>query len=180
NYLAPVHLSDTLGRFRRAHPNCDLSLVLGMSSEMLEALDRGELDLVIANPEGAKGRLLWEDKLVWIGKESLCVEEEEEVDLVLMPSPCSYRALAFDLLTKVGRAWKMSIEANSVEAVCSAVDAGLGVSVLPFSAVADRETIIEGILPELPNTSVMSFSNPDSPNPYLERFLEILLDSIES
>ncbi len=34
---------------------------------MLEAMDRGELDVVFAGPDAEHGRMLWEEPLVWTG-----------------------------------------------------------------------------------------------------------------
>lgn len=185
-YLAPQHLPNLLARFRRAHPNCDLSLVLGMGVDLFPSLEDGKLDLVLAGPEADNGTLLWEEKLVWMGpgkeiaEKVEASEEDQPLDLVLMHPPCSYRKIAFDSLTSVGRPWKMSIEANSVQAVQSAIRAGLGVSVLPRSAVADDLTFLSGeSFPELPNTSVMSYVRSDQTHPYVQRFVDFLLASVE-
>ena len=178
-YLVPQHLHTLLARFRRAHPNCDLSLVLGSGGEMLKSMDRGELDLVFAGPEGDGGRLLWEEPLVWTGSDSLATDADEPIELVLMHAPCSYRQIAFDALTKAGKTWKLSIDANSVHAVQSAIRAGVGASVLPVSAILDDMPALEGDWPQLPNTSVMSYLCSDKKNPYAQRFIEFLMAGIE-
>ena len=56
---------------------------------------------------------------------------------------------------------------------------GLGVSVLPVSAVLDDMPIIRERLPDLPNTSVMSFVPQEASNPYAERFIDFLLAGVE-
>jgi DNA-binding transcriptional LysR family regulator len=178
-YLVPQHLHTLLARFRRAHPNCDLSLVLGSGSELLEAMERGELDVVIAGPEGDNGRELWEEPLVWAGTCNLTDDPAAPIELVLMHAPCSYRGIAFDALTKASKQWKLSIDANSVHAVQSAIRAGLGVSVLPLSAVQEDMPLLRDALPELPNTSVMSYVGTDQSHPYVQRFIDFLLAGIE-
>ena len=179
-YLVPQHLHGLLARFRRAHPNCDLSLVLGTGPEMLERMDRGELDVVFAGPEADNGTLLWEEPLVWIGTSNPGDDPPNAlIELVLMHAPCSYRQIAFDALTKTATPWKVSIDANSVQAVQSAIRAGLGVSVLPLSAVLEDMPLLANVLPELPNTSVMSYANTDRSHPYAQRFVDFLLACIE-
>lgn len=185
-YLAPRHLPNLLATFRRAHPNCELSLVLGMGVDLFPSLEDGRLDLVFAGPESEDGTLLWEEELVWTGPgqegaEMLgTADEPGPLDLVLMHAPCSYRQIAFDSLTKLGQPWKMSIEANSVQAVQSAIRAGLGVSVLPRSSVAEDLTFLSGgFLPDLPNTSVMSYERSDHAHPYAQRFIDFLMASVE-
>tara|TARA_R110002096_G_scaffold16106_57_gene55379 strand:- start:546 stop:1436 length:891 start_codon:yes stop_codon:yes gene_type:complete len=186
-YLAPRHLPNLLATFRRAHPNCELSLILGMGVDLFPLLDEGKLDLVFAGPEAENGTLLWEEELAWTGpgedvaNATLGEEEGTPLELVLMHPPCSYRQIAFDSLTKVGQPWKMSIEANSVQAVQSAIRAGLGVSVLPRSAVAEDLNFLSGeSLPELPTTSVMSYVRADRAHPYAQRFISFLLASVET
>jgi DNA-binding transcriptional LysR family regulator len=178
-YLVPQHLHTLLARFRRAHPNCDLSLVLGSGSEMLDSMDRGELDLVFAGPEGENGQVLWEEPLVWTGFVNLADDPEAPVELVLMHAPCSYRQIAFTALAGAGIPWKLSIDANSVQAVQSAIRAGLGISVLPVSAVLEDMPFVAHVLPRLPNTSVMSYVPADQNHPYAQRFIDFLLACVE-
>ena len=178
-YLAPQHVHSLLARFRRSHPHCDLSLVLGSGTAMIKALEHGELDVVFAGPEGENGQLLWEEPLVWTGMKELAANEEAPLELVLMPPPCWYRQKAFDALAKAGRPWKLSIEANSVQAVQSAVRAGLGVSVLPLSAVPRDMLLASDRLPALPDTSVMSYVQPDACQPYAGRLIDFLLAGME-
>ncbi len=173
-YLAPQHLPGLLARFRRAHPNCDLSLVLGLGNEMLESMGNGDLDLVFACPEVEGGELLWEEPLVWTGAFDESDSAGKAIELVLMRPPCSYRKLALDALTGAGKSWKMSIDANSVQAVQTAIRAGLGVSVLPLSAVTEDMPLVGKALPALPNTSVMSYARADLSHPYAKRFVDFL------
>lgn len=179
DYLAPQHLHTLLARFRRAHPNCDLSLVLGLGLDMLEMMDDGKLDIVFTGPERNGGQVLWEEPLVWTGTTKLKEDPDSLVELVLMHAPCGYRQIAFDALTKAEIPWKSSIDANSVQAVQSAVRAGLGVSVLPASAILEDMDVVEDHLPRLANTSVVSFQNADLTNPYAQRFIDFLLSGIE-
>ena len=147
--------------------------------EMLEKMDSGELDVVFTGPERDDGSVLWKEPLVWTGNSKLEEDPKAPVELVLMHAPCGYRQIAFDALTKAAISWKSSIDANSVQAVQSAVRAGLGVSVLPVSAVRDDMTIIENYLPKLPNTSVVCYASPDLANPYAQRFIDFLLAGLE-
>lgn len=191
-YLAPQHLHILLARFRQAHPNCDLSLVLGGAggAKLLEAMARGELDVVFVDPgmahgeadgalTGSKGKVLWEEPLVWTGKVNSSDDPSAPIELVLLHPPCSFRQIAFEALTKIGTPWKLSIDTNSVQGVQSAIRAGLGVSVLPLSAVLEGMPINEGDLPELPRTSVMSYTSTDLSHPYAQRFIDFLLERMK-
>lgn len=177
-YLVPQHLHALLKKFRGSHPNCDLSLVLGLGSEMLESMDRGELDVVIAGPERDDGRVLWQEPMVWTGLDKRTKDSDTPFELVMMHAPCSYRKIAFDALTAAEIPFKLSIDANSVQAVQSAVRADLGISVLPISAVLEDMAIIDD-LPKLPATSVVSYLDPNLSHPYAERFIQLLIACIK-
>lgn len=176
-YLAPQHLQSVVSGFREQNPNCDLSLVLGLGPPLLDMMNRKELDLVIAGPEGENGTVLWDEPLVWTGACDAPNDPAVPMKLVLMPAGCLYRKLAFDALTKISRSWRMSIEANSFEAVQSAVRAGLGVTILPVTAIREDMPVIKDILPELPNTSVSSYVSPNGPHPQTKPFIDYLIAS---
>ena len=61
-----------LREFTRVHLAVDLELTVALSGALLQALDAGELDLVLAKrrPGEDRGRLVRREKLVWIGSNS--------------------------------------------------------------------------------------------------------------
>ncbi|WP_411846095.1 LysR family transcriptional regulator [Roseibacillus persicicus] len=179
DYLAPLHLHTLLARFRRAHPNCDLSLMLGLGAPLLKALREGDLDVVFAGPGGGNGTVLWEEPLVWTGPPTPKGKTNSLRELAVLPAPCVYRQLAFDALAKAETPWKVSIEANSVQAIQSAIRAGLGISILPLSAVQEDMPILKDEFPELPKTSVVSYLDTNQSHPYAQRFIDYLVASIE-
>src|ERR1700757_4328801 len=64
-------LPEVLQEFVRAHPLVDLELTVGLSGELNQKLDRGELDLVCGkrHPGEENGRLIWRDGLVWVSSD---------------------------------------------------------------------------------------------------------------
>jgi DNA-binding transcriptional LysR family regulator len=176
-FLVPYDLHTLLARFRRAHPNCDLVLNLGAGTMLLEQLEKGELDVVFAGPEAENGQMLWEEPLVWSGATNLSNNPDDPLELILMHAPCSFRKVAFDALAKSAQPWKVSINANSLQAVQSAIRAGLGVSVMPLSSVAEDMPIVHD-LPELPNTMVMSYVHPEVSHLYAQRLIDYLMEGV--
>lgn len=176
-FLVPYDLHKLLARFRRAHPNCDLVLNLGAGTMLLEQLGKGELDVVFAGPEAESGQKLWEEPLVWSGTTNLSNNSDDPIELVLMHAPCSFRKVAFDALAKSAKSWKVSVNANSLQAVQSAIRAGLGVSVIPLSSVAEDMPIVHN-LPELPNTMVMSYVHPEVSALYAQRLIDFLMEGV--
>lgn len=177
-YLAPEHLDTLLATFRKTHPHCDLSLDFGMGFPLLKKMDRGELDIVFSGSERNNGQKLWEEQLVWTGTNNSPDDSNTPMQLVLMPAPCAYRKIVFDNLTKIAKPWKISTEANTVQAVQSSIRAGLGVTILPRSSVREGMPIIENCLPDLPTTAVMSHVSADQSHPYAQRFIDYLITSI--
>ena len=64
-----TRLPELLRDFVRQHARVDLELKVGVSAARYEHLDAGELDLVLAKRRagGDRGRLVWRDRLAWIG-----------------------------------------------------------------------------------------------------------------
>ncbi len=177
-YLVPHHLYKLLSRFKRRYPNAVIELNLGVGGSLIRELRDGKLDVVIAGPEGEKGLLLIEEPLVWVGPQDRHEIGEQELELILMQPPCSYRKAAFDSLTKSERSWNLTLSANSIQGTQSAVAAGLGFSVVPRSAVSKDLKIISEGFPELPVTSIQAYSNNVDPHPLIQPSIEFLKEQL--
>ena len=171
-YLAPQHLHDLLGRFRRGHPKLSFQVTLGTGHALREALDAGELDVAIAGPDGGDGVTLLEEPLVWIGPADARPATGESLPLVAMQPPCTYRRVAMDALAGVDQPWMIAIEANAIHGVLSAVQAGLGYSIVPASAAPQGAPVISD-LPPLPKTATIAYASTP-PHPLTGRFLDFL------
>src|SRR3546814_14140757 len=56
-YFVPAHLPGVLARFARIYPRVHIDVKVGMSSSLTEALDAGQLDLVIAKRRSEERRV---------------------------------------------------------------------------------------------------------------------------
>ena len=178
-YLVPDHLYKLLSRFKRRYPKAAIELKLGVGGALIRELNDGQLDVVVAGPEGEKGLILIEEPLVWIGSEGELPDVEgEELELILMQPPCSYRKAAFDSLAKAELPWNLALSANSIQGTQSAVAAGLGVSVVPRSAVNKDLKIMSKGFPELPATSIQAYSNSVDSHPLIEPFIDFLKEEL--
>ena len=77
-YLVPHHLYKLLSRFKRRYPKAAIELKLGVGVVLIRELKDGQLDVVIAGPEGGKGLILIEEPLVWVGPEGELPDVEGE------------------------------------------------------------------------------------------------------
>ncbi|MDJ0381725.1 LysR substrate-binding domain-containing protein [Streptomyces sp. G-G2] len=125
-----TRLPEVLEAFRHEHPEVDLELSVELSGTLHERLDAGQLDLVLAKRRGRgddRGRLVWRDRMVWIGAEGLRVDPDRPVPLILFPPPGITRARALEVLERDGRAWRIACTSGSLSGLVAAARAGLGV-----------------------------------------------------
>ncbi|MFE2140149.1 LysR family transcriptional regulator [Streptomyces sp. NPDC059456] len=125
-----TRLPEILEGFRHEHPEVELELSVELSGTLHERLDAGRLDLVLAKRRGPgdeRGRLVWRDRMVWIGAEGLRVDPERAVPLIVFPPPGITRARALEVLEREGRAWRIACTSGSLSGLVAAARAGLGV-----------------------------------------------------
>ena len=124
-----TRMPEVLEGFRREHPEVDLELTVELSGTLHELLAAGRLDLVLAKrrPEESRGRLVWRDRLVWIGTERLRLDPQRPIPLVVFPPPAVTRARALEALERQGREWRIACTSGSLNGLIAATRAGLGV-----------------------------------------------------
>ena len=154
----PHHLPRILARFSKKHPGIELAVHTGMSCGLGDAFDRGELDLVFAKKDGdaKRGRIIWREPLTWICSSDFDLRPDEPIPLVLLPPPCTYRALAIETLAQAGRSWRIACTASSIMSIQAAVSGGLGITLLGRSFGLSGLRVLgarEGF-PNLPFTEV--------------------------
>jgi DNA-binding transcriptional LysR family regulator len=122
-------LPEVLRDFTRLHPLVDLELTVGLSGWLNARLDEGEVDLVLAKrPEGdERGRLVWHDRLVWVGAPSTEIDPRQPVPLILYPPPSIARARVLQALERAGQPWRVACTSGSLTGLRAAALAGLGV-----------------------------------------------------
>jgi DNA-binding transcriptional LysR family regulator len=159
-----TRLPEILERFRHDHPEVDLELTVELSGTLHEQLAAGTLDLVLAKrrAEDPRGRLVWHDRLVWIGAERLRLDPDRPVPLIVYPPPGITRAMALEALQREGRAWRIACTSGSLNGLVAAARAGLGVmahsrGLIPpgLVRVPDRAG-----LPELGKVDFVLLTNP--------------------
>src|SRR6201987_3641613 len=96
-------LPEVLREFTRVHRAVDLELTVGLSGGLLEALDTGELDLVLAKrrPGEDRGRLVGREKLGRGGRDAALAEPDRPLPLILYPPPSISRGVALEALAPV-------------------------------------------------------------------------------
>ena len=137
-----------LERFTAAHPHVVISVRTGHSEDVLEMVLREEAHLGLAreirHPD-IERTPLYEDELAlvvgphhpWAVRRETAVGELGRERIILFDRSSSYYELTRTLLLSAGVAPPRAMELDNIEAAKRMVERGLGVALLPRSAVAD-------------------------------------------
>ncbi len=176
-------LPETLGRFKRAHDAVQIEASVDRNFQLLNRLDRGQLDLALAF--GASDRpdaqVLATLPMVWIGpRGELPWRTGEPVPLALFEAPCVCRQPGLAALDAIARKWRITFTSPSLPGLWAAVEAGLGITIRTPAYVPPQLRILgraEG-LPKLP-TLDLSLHDAGRPlSPAALRLKEALLATL--
>ena len=106
--------------------------------------------------------MLIQEPLVWTtGGQGAEFDMHETLPIIALPSPCHFRKIATEALEQRNRKWKIVFTVTSISSVQTAVQAGLGLSVLPMGALKEglNKAPSKLELPELPMFSIAIFAD---------------------
>jgi DNA-binding transcriptional LysR family regulator len=108
--MAEAEPAEALARFARRHPSVDLQLTVGLSRELYQGYDLGELDVIFCKRRRGdpRGELAWAEDLIWAGRPGFVPDPALPLPLVLYPPPSMTRTLALDALKAAGREWRIA------------------------------------------------------------------------
>lgn len=146
-------LMGLLSGFAQRFPRIRLDTVNGLSVDLHARLESKEIDLALVKRDrGAKQEAAlasWPEQVNWVS--GLALERiEDPVPLVVYPQGCIYRNRIVHALESSGRSWRVAFASQSLVGIQAAVSAGLGISLLPASAMlADHRllSVKEGFAP---------------------------------
>jgi len=174
-----------MARFRALYPRMRLLVRSEAAARLRDALDGGELDLILfKHCGGALPRpttLLWQEPLSWMAGEAYAASlpEASPLPLALFGENCVFRLTATAALAKAKRDWLLAYTGASLAGLRHAVRHGLGLTVLPRSLLQPGLCIVEKGLPPLPEARILAASASD-PHPAGERLLALLGEEIAS
>lgn len=161
--FAGTWLPQVLQTFQHHYPGASVTLQVGITADLVKALERGQVDIVFGKqcarvPEG--GTLLWEEALVWAFGAACAFDPDAELPLAMFPEPCVYREAAIDALTRAGRPWRLAFESGSMAGCVAAARAGFAVTPIAASQLRDGLRVLgtaDG-LPPLPDARFHVFA----------------------
>lgn len=166
--FATAHLPAVLAAFAKAHPLVELEVTCDLTLNLLDRFHGGGFDLVLVKREPSaplEGVRVWREPLVWVARDQRAAAGLSCVPLVVSPEPCVYRKRAVAALAATGRAWRIAYTSTSLAGSQSAVNAGLGITVLPREMVPPYLTAItdDPALPPLYDTEIALIEAPGLP-----------------
>jgi DNA-binding transcriptional LysR family regulator len=171
-------LAVILAGFNRARPEARLETISGMSTGLKQKLSAGALDIALVKREPDSGPCwaAWPEVLVWV-KGAGVDSANGVLPLALFPQGCIYRQRAIRLLDVAQRPWRVAFGSHSLTGIQAAVASGLGVSVLPASAVLPEHSVCTD-LPELPPTELALISREGALSGLQRALVEFLRDEL--
>jgi len=119
--------------------------------------------------------------MIWVHAEKSKIDPSKDpLPLVMFGAKCRFRPIALEALQKAGRTWEIMYVGGSLDSVQTAVEAGLGLSVLsPLSlsqgiAIADKGSG----LPKLPTADLAIYSRKTPSHPLVQRLTAFLVESV--
>lgn len=179
DYFLPELLPGLLTKFRKQYPNIHLEVQTGFGIQLIPQYEKGELDLVVTGKDSYQGecRVLMQEPMTWVvGKDTDLSLHEGPISLVVLPSPCMFRKYATEGVEKANRKWEVLFTGTSIANIQAAVQAGMGLSVLPKGALKEglKKAPSHLGLPELPLYSIVLITDKQKPNDARDVFVSYL------
>lgn len=134
-------MAGAFARFSRACREIRLDVTTGLSRDLTRRYRSGEFGIIVVKehePE-ADCRARFVEPMAWFESASAARSWSDPLPLVAFPPGGLYRDEMFERIEQDGRRWYIGFTGNSLSSVIVAVEAGLGLSLLPRLASRGRD-----------------------------------------
>ena len=177
SYLPPI-----LKRFAESHPAVQVDVVCSSSSELVEQLKEGALDLTLCS-DGNQPRnwpfvSLWRGPLSWVTSTRHTPHRQSPLPLALANEACGWRASAQAALERAGIRYRIAYLSGTQAGTHAAVLAGLAVTVCALTVLPEglRPLRADEGLPPLPDFGIVLLKGRSNVRPVTDA----LADHIEA
>ncbi|MCH5584321.1 LysR family transcriptional regulator [Shimazuella sp. AN120528] len=149
--LAAHTLPTVISAFRDQHPHIGFQLRQGSYLHLIDAVNKGEIDLAFLGPiptdeKQIEGKILFLEKIVALlpmdhpmsNAASIHLDDLRNDSFVLFPTGFILRDIVINACTKVGFSPNISFEGEDIDAIKGLVATGLGVTLLPEVTLIDN------------------------------------------
>ncbi|MCZ0701992.1 LysR family transcriptional activator of glutamate synthase operon [Natronobacillus azotifigens] len=158
--LASTLLPSVLSQFKATYPNIHFQLRQGAYNFLIDAVKERELDIAFIGPvltedPNINGDILFQEKLHLLTpnnhrlskRKSVYLTELKDEDFVLFPKGYIFEKLVVDACNSVGFDPHVTTEGEDLDAIKGLVAAGIGVTVLPESAIGELQSSYTAKIP---------------------------------
>ena len=180
--FAETWLPAALGQFKRAHPAVRVDVEVERNGLLLERLDRGEFDLVLAMGHGSRAdaRRVATLPMTWIGPvgADAVVKAGVPLDLALYNPPCFFRRAGIEALDHASMPWRLAYATASVQSLWAGVAAGLGITLRTTAGIPPSLMRLDERhgLPPLPVVELCLHAAQHTANPASGQLERVVID----
>ena len=182
DYVKPSCCRSLLGRFNRLYPGVTMEMRTGLSMDLLPGYERGELDVVIAGRGMVfkDGGLLYRDSLVWVAAPGFQLRLDRPVPLRNPAAALHPPRHQPGGTGPAGIPWRFVYVSSSTAGLQAAVQGGLGIAMVPKSAMIPELRILgaEQGLPPLPDFEIEIFVREKMPPPSCRAFVDFMSEEL--
>lgn len=177
------HLPTILRRFAETHPAVQVDVLCASSTDLVERLRAGELDLTLVSqgnePRNWPHVPLWRGPLTWITSTRFAPHRQDPLPLALAHDDCSWRAAALDALERAGRRYRVAYVSGTQAGTHAPVLAGLAVTVCAITSLPDglRPLRPEEGLPALSEFGILMLKGKAPTQPVTDALAEHIEES---
>ncbi len=132
---AELFLPEVLAKFHRTHPLVTVDVECVSSTNLMERIRRGEIDLALVtfcgDCDASEGEVLRQENLRWVTSSRHATHTLPVIPLAVADLTCSWRRLATDALAKSGRASRIAYTSHNRAVIDAAVIQGLAIAAMP-------------------------------------------------
>lgn len=176
--LMTTAVCDAFAQFATTHPEIRLDVTTGLSRNLSRQFREGELDIACVKEPNAKpdARASFQEPLAWVEAVSRAQPWQDPVPMVTFPPGGLYRDEMIERMEAASCRWYLAFTGNSLTSVLRAVEAGLGVSVLPLATIeADKVQVCQQFAPLPPMVlSVYAWEQDSATNGLVSDLIELI------
>jgi len=134
--IATPEMARVFAAFTKRHRQARLDVTTGLRSDLTRRYRAGELDIVVLKEDTptADAWASFAEPIAWYAAMDAANDLPDPVPLVTFPPGGLYRDAMFERLERERRRWYVAFTSASLRNVLMAIEAGLGLSMLPIDA----------------------------------------------
>jgi DNA-binding transcriptional LysR family regulator len=177
-------LPEVLGRFACCRPLVEITVECQPSVSLIDLVQANALDIAIITHLPSRERpipyILRREPLVWLASERHNVHEQSPVPLAAFGVDCRWRQIAVEHLDEAGRDYRIAFSSWNSAAVIAAIEAGLGVSVLPTFLLRPGIRVLSSAdgFPPLPDCEIAVIRAPDANSRLVDALHEHIVEGL--